>query len=405
MRKLFNQLIETFREFLKQRDDVLLLVPCEDCDVALVLKALRDLDRESASDLFLLFADDFEGSSAFVSNIADRLHEERDLTNGAVGPDDEKLPPLPDELFDRRARSLERLEAGLRYANALIDVRKGQHFLWGMGPGAIHDADAYLDLLARLTPNPDVRPWMRGARIVARVPADFQLDRSPLAKAKRVRVKPFSIPPNAHAAELEAAAADPKIPLGDRMQAEVQLAYLDYAHNRLEQAVGRFLKALAFFQWAEIPVMEGLIISGLGDIARRQDNLKAAQHWYSCAIVPAAKDGNPVLMSTIVQNLAAIAYQEERFIEAEDRYTELALLKRTMIDEVGLAEALEWQGLSQEGQDAYDRAVVSWEESALICKAFDLEDRLEPTLAHLRRGYVALRMRKELAEFDAEWTA
>ena len=49
MRKLFNQLIETFREFLKQRDDVLLLVPCEDCDVALVLKALRDLDRRRTS--------------------------------------------------------------------------------------------------------------------------------------------------------------------------------------------------------------------------------------------------------------------------------------------------------------------------------------------------------------------
>src|SRR5262249_40875162 len=152
-----------------------------------------------------------------------------------------------------------------------------------------------------------------------------------------------------------------------------------------------------FFQWAEIPVMEGLIISGLGDIARRQDNLKAAQHWYSCAVVPAAKDGNPVLMSTIVQNLAAIAFQEKRFVDAEERYAELVLLKRTMIDEEGVAEALDWQGLSQEGQQAYDRAVVCWEESALICMAFDLDERLQPTLAHLRRGYEALKMRKELA--------
>ena len=76
-----------------------------------------------------------------------------------------------------------------------------------------------------------------------------------------------------------------------------------------------------------------------------------------------------------------------------------------MIDEVGLAEALDWQGLSQEGQDAYDRAILSWEESALICKAFDLDDRLQPTLAHLRRGYQALQMRKELEEFDAQWSA
>ena len=320
MRKLFNQLIGTFREFLEQRDDLLLLVPCEDSDVALVLKALRDLDRESASDLFLLFADEFEGPSAFIRNLSDRLREEHQLTNEAVGPEVEKLPPLPDGLFDLKRRPFERLEAGFGYAQSLVDVRHGQHFLWGMAPGTIDDSYAYFELLALLTPSPDIRPWMRGARVVARVPADFQLDRSPLARSKRVRVRPFSIPLTAMEDELAAAAGDPTVPLGDQMQAEVQLAYLDYAHGRFEQAVGRFLKALAFFQWAEIPVMEGLVISGLGDIARRQNNLKAAQHWYSCAVVPAAKDGNPILMSTIVQNLAAIAFQEKRFVEAEERY-------------------------------------------------------------------------------------
>ena len=323
MRKLFTQLVGAFGQFLKQRDDLLLLVPCEDSDVAFVLKALRDLDRESASDLFLLFADDFEGSSAFVSNIADHLHEEHELTNGAVGPDVEKLPPLPSELFDLKVRPAARLESGLRYAHSLIDARKGQHFLWGMGPGHIENVETYLELLRPLLPSPEIRPWMRGARIVARVPADFRIDQSPLAKSTRVRVKPFTIPPGAQEEELQAAALDPKLPLGDRMQAEVQLAYLDCAHSRFEQAVGRFLKALAFFQWAEIPVMEGLIISGLGDIARRQNNLKAAQHWYSCAVVPAAKDGNPILMANIVQNLAVIAFQEKRFVDAEERYAEL----------------------------------------------------------------------------------
>ena len=66
-----------------------------------------------------------------------------------------------------------------------------------------------------------------------------------------------------------------------------------------------------------------------------------------------------------------------------------------MIDEEGLAEALEWLGLSQENQQAYDRAVVSWEEAALICKAFELEDRLGPLPVHLRHGYRALKMHEE----------
>jgi tetratricopeptide (TPR) repeat protein len=405
MRKIFEQLIGTLRQFLKQRDHLLLLVPCEDSDVALLLTALRDLDRESSSDLFLLFADDFGSPEMFLDDLAERLQEEHQLTNEAVAPDVPKLPPLPSDLLDMKNPSAARLEAGMRYAHSLIDPRKGQHFLWGMGPGTIDDAESYLELLAQLLPRPDIRPWMRGARIVARVPADFQIANSPLAGAKRVQVKPFTIPANAQEDELLVAAGDPKLPLGDRMQAEVQLAYLDYAHSRFDQAIERFLRALAFFQWAEIPVMEALVISGLGDIARRQGNLKEAQHWYTCAVVPAAKDGNPILLSTIVQNLAVIAFEEQRFADAENRYAELVTLKRAMLDEVGLAEALEWQGLSQEGQRAYDRAIVCWEESALICKAFELTDRLDPVLTHLRRGYQALDMRQELEEFDAQWTA
>jgi len=405
MRKLYDQLIATLRTFLKQRDDLLLLVPCEDSDVALLLKALRDLDRESGADVFLLFAEDFQAPDTFMTNTAQRLQEEQKLTNEGIGGDGPKLPPLPADFLDPENPPQARLEAGMHYAHSLIDPRQGQHFLWGMGPGRIGDPKSYLELLSQLPPEPDIRPWMRGARIVARVPVDFQLDRSPLAKAKRVQVKPFTIPPNAHEEELAAAADDPKLSLGDRMQAEVQLAYLDYAHSRFDKAIERFLKALAFFQWAEIPVMEGLVICGLGDVARRQGNLKEAQHWYACAVVPAAKDGNPILMSMIVQNLAAAAFQEKRFADAEERYAELVTLKRAMLDEQGLAEALEWQGLSQEEQHAYDRAVVCWEESALIYKAFEMKEQLSPVLTHLRRGYQTLDAREQLANFDAEWTA
>jgi len=405
MQKLYEQLLGLLRAFLKQRDDLLLLVPCADSDVALLMKALRDLDRESGADVFLLFAEDFDRADTFMASIADRLQEEHRLINEAVGDDLAKLPDLPAEFLDPTAPPETRLEAGMRYARSLIDARRGQHFLWGLGPLRIGDAEGYLELLAQLPPKPDIRPWMRGARIVARVPVDFQIDRSPLANFERVQVKPFTIPPNAQEEELLAAAEDPKAPLGNRMQAEVQLAYLDYAHSRFDQAMERFLRALAFFQWAEIPVMEGLIICGLGDIARQQGDWKQAQHWYACAVVPAAKDGNPILMSMIVQNLAVAAFQEKRFADAEERYGELVTLKRAMLDETGLAEALEWQGLSQEEQRAYDRAVLCWEESALIYKAFEMKEHLPPVLVHLRRGYQALGAREELENFDAEWSA
>jgi hypothetical protein len=403
MRNLFEQLTRTLRHFLAQRDDLLLLVACGDDDVALVLKALRDLDRNSPGDLFLLFGDDFDAPDSFLTNMARRFEEEHSLTNEAVPANEGKLPPLPADFLNPASPPPARLEAGLRYAQSLIEPGQGQRFLWGMGPKKIADPKSYLELLARLTPRPEIRPWMRGARIVARVPADFRLDRSPLAGARRVNVEPFVIPPDAHEQGLLADAADRKLPPGERMRAEVQLAYLDYAHSRFDSATQRFRRALAFFQWAGVPVMEGLIISGLGDIARRQENWKQAQHWYACAVVPAAKAGNPMLTATIVQNLALVAYHEKRFADAEERYGELATLKRGMFDEVGLAEALEWQGICQEKQQAYDRAVASWEGAALVCKTFELQDRLPPVLTHLRRGYEKLKRPDALRNFDANW--
>ena len=48
MRKLFDQLTRKLRTFREQRDNLLLLVPCADSDVAFLLIALRDLDRQVA---------------------------------------------------------------------------------------------------------------------------------------------------------------------------------------------------------------------------------------------------------------------------------------------------------------------------------------------------------------------
>jgi tetratricopeptide (TPR) repeat protein len=405
MRKLFDRLSQSLAQFLTQRDDLLLLVPCADDDVALLLKALRDLDRRSPAALFLLFNEDFTAADAYVSGLADRLQQELTLTNEATGPEAEKLPPLPADFLNPAKPAPDRLRAGLTYGRSLVDPAKGQRHVWGMGPMAIGDPKSYLALLAALAPRPDILPWMRGARVVARVPADFQLDASPLAGAKRVRVEPFVIPPTAHEDELLAVAGDPKVPLGERMQAEVQLAYLDCAHSRLEEATERFRKALAFFQWAGVPAMQGLIICGLGDVARRRNDLKQAQHWYACATVPAAEAGSPILLATVVQHLAALAYQEQRWPDAEERYGELVTIKRGMLDEVGLAEALEWRGLSQEKQGAYDRAVVTFHEAALVCEAFEMKDRMPPMLTHLRQGYQKLGMREELENFEAEWSA
>src|SRR5438477_7260933 len=66
-------------------------------------------------------------------------------------------------------------------------------------------------------------------------------------------------------------------------------------------------------------------------------------HWYECAIVPAAKSGNPILMATIVQNLAVVAFQEKRLDRKSTRlnsshmsisYAVFCLKKKTQMNQL-----------------------------------------------------------------------
>src|SRR5262245_5409920 len=156
MRKLFELLMPTLRYYLDQRDDLLMLVACGDDDVALVLKVLRDLDCNSPGALFLLFGEDFDAPKSFLDRIAQRLQEEHSLTNDAVEANDQVLPRLPAEFLDPSRPPIARLETGLGYAHSLIEPRQGQRFVWGMGPGKIADPNGYPELLARLTPQPEI---------------------------------------------------------------------------------------------------------------------------------------------------------------------------------------------------------------------------------------------------------
>src|SRR5262249_41762509 len=102
-----------------------------------------------------------------------------------------------------------------------------------MVPAEIREPEKYVNLLAAV-PETEPVPWMRGGRVIARVPVNFDFAKSPLAGVPRVRFERFVIPHDAHEQELLATVADPTIPEADRMGAATQLGFIDAAHGRLD---------------------------------------------------------------------------------------------------------------------------------------------------------------------------
>jgi hypothetical protein len=100
--------------------------------------------------------------------------------------------------------------------------------------------------------------------------------------------------------------------------------------------------------------------------------------------------------------LAAIAVRQRRYSEAEGYYDSLTRLKHCILDEDGKALALEWRGLCQERQNAYKRAVLSWQEAELLIRVFKLHHGLRPVLEHLSRAYRRLQLTKKLAVVEEE---
>jgi tetratricopeptide (TPR) repeat protein len=403
MRKLFERLTRELDEFVEQRDDLLLLLACSADDSALVLKTLRDRDRAAASDVYLLFADDFVDAPSFVTGAVERIRQEREIANAAAEQDGkEPLPAVPAELSDESRPAVQRLHEALTWARGLLPEQGGHRLVWAMFPARIADPRAYLQVVTACSQSEGIRPWMRGTRLVFRVPADFTLAGSGLAGVRAVRQARADFGPAALEASLKEEASDPGRPEAERMQALLALAIRDGAHDRTDEATRKYSAVYEYSTRAENPVMQALVLNGLGDLPHKQGDLEQARYWYECAVPPAAATEQPGVLAVVVQNLAAVTYKAGKYPLAEEYYDQLSELKGLMLDEVGKAEALEWRGLAQEKQNAWDRAVRSWEQAELISRAFELRYRLKPVLEHLRRAYRQLRVNDKLAGVEEE---
>ena len=232
--------------------------------------------------------------------------------------------------------------------------------------------------------------------------AGFTLDSSPLAGTRRTRLTGIDFGSDALKESFSKSAGNEKLPMADRMEALLSLALLASAHGRLAEAESHFGTLLDYYRKTDHPLMQAIVMNGLGEMAHRQGDLNKAKAWFESAVPPAVEAKEAVVMANVVQNLAAVAYEQERYADAEEYYDGLATLKECLIDEDGKTMALEWCGLSQEKQGAFDKAILSWEEADLLCRVFELNHRHEPIVEHLRRAYRKLGMRDAQAALDKE---
>ncbi len=403
MKKLFAQLRKDLRRFIEQRDDLIFLANCTSPESALVLQTLRDIEQESGSDVFLLFADNFIEPDSFVTMAIDRLKEgHRVACEALAGEGRTPLPPMPGSLFERSRPPAARLLEAIGFARSLLPNGGDHRLVLAMFPLEIADWAKYLQLVTLLAPWKTMQPQLRGVRLLFRYEQEFDRSERLLLTAPRVRMQKIGLGQVAIEASLLSETQDPGLSDEERMQALLTTAYMDAAHNRSETAISKFNLLLGYYQSTGNLLLQALVTKGIGDVAHRNNDLKQAQRWYECALLPASEAKEASILAELVKGLGEIAYQQGRFGDAEQYYDGLDKLRGHLLDPEGKVQALEWRGLSQEKLAAHNRASSSWEGAAQLCRSIGIPHLLRANLQHLARTYRETGMTKRLSAVENE---
>ncbi len=403
MRKLFDGLKAALTGFVEQRQDLILLLECDENDGLVAMKLLQQLEQDAGTDVHLLFADAFHEPASFVEATIKRLEVERDIACASLVEEGrEPLPPLPAALYEPGIGSVERLIRAIGAARALVPEGGGHRLVWAMFPLEITNPRAYEQLVSALAPWHGAQPWMRGVRLIFRVPGEA----GELAKAPGSRVVRADFGSDAIQSALQADAEDEACPIEERMQNVVMLAHFDYAYGRNDEALRKFQHVLGHYQQTGNLTMQAICLNGMGDVYRhRIGDLERARHWYECAVPPAMQSKVPVVMAMLTKNLGHVAFEQGRHADAEQYFDGLEKLASFMLDPQSKADALEWRGRSQEALGAEERAIESYANAARVSAATELDASLEQNLGHLDRLSASAhrreavdRLRSELAE-------
>lgn len=403
MQRLIERLQRQLREFVEQRDDLLLCLRSSDDDTTVALKVLRDLEQASEHDVFLLFGDDFVRGPEFVTALVGHVAEEREYANQCfVEEGRSELPAIPRELLDRRVVPKKRLVALIEYARGLLPPGGGHRLVWAMVPQRIDDRTGWLDLIASLVPRGGVEPWMRGVRVVFREPGGVTEPAPDLSRTPRTRLVQVDFSPPALEACAREEVEDESLPVESRMQALLTVASLDYAHGRTLEAIANYQHLLGYYQHTENLVMQAMVLHGLGDVCRRAGMLDDALHWYECATVPAGECDAPVVLAIVTRSLGQLSYELERYADAEQYFGGLDALSGKLLDAENKAYALEWKGLCRLRLDNVSGAVEAWETAAKLCRNIGMPVPLRSVLGRLDELFQDVGMTEQAARVRAE---
>lgn len=374
--------LEKLIEAFVQRDlSGALVLGCSDVETLYLSQLLSSLDERAGADLYLTFDAPVPTVATFVTAVADSLALRQDALDAGMRAVQRPLPaPLPPLTRDISADPIARMHALVDHALSLLPPGD-HHLVWSLVPATISDKRGFGALAEAMLQRNHPRPL----RIILRddLTAPHHLKLADAWPDERV----LAHAPGMVGGDVEGTTADTardlSRPTGERMQALLQLAWLDLGHRRLDAAESKFRGLARYYEATGEKPLQALATGGLGDVQRARNELPAARKTYEQGLLlVAGTDALPVTLDLFVAT-ADTCLALAQWTDAEGYYKVADQLASKLHNLYVKSDALESLGVCRLAQRDPRAAAAVWQEVAALCRELDYPKRLASVLGRL----------------------
>lgn len=411
MRKLLNEIGAHLTAFLKQRDDVALILNSPAGDSVPMLKILEGLEEASSSDLHWRHTDAFTDARAYVSGIVAGFATKHELVRlSMVKEQMTPWPPIPPQILSDDAPPAQRLRALGAFSRELLPIPNGGNNVWIFYPLEVADYGAFARLMEELIRHDFPFPWCHHLRFIVRAdPGQLEV-RAALGASPRIRWYQPDLSMNAINQSLEADIADESLPLYERIAPVPIMAGNDFAWGRYPEAIQKYELLLRYYAPINNYPMAAVALNGMGESYEKMGDLERANESYEAALIPASHGDHPpvAIFLNVVTNLGNLRAHQAQWADAEAYYDMAQQLATAARNASAKISALENRGLCQQQQGKIEEALGSWNDGAVIAAQLEDAESCRALLSHIEKHYTAagedskaVELREQLAALSA----
>ena len=404
---------DVLADFVHQDRRQALVVRATNVELIYLLKMVESLDEREPAHVFGLFPQPVAGDAgAYVSSVLGALRSQLEPVNQLrVADGHPSWPAFPAACDDPRTRPGDRLRAGIAHAASLVPGGPEHRLVITLFPQAVEKPASYAEALGAVIPGgpgPQIpEPAWPRVRLIVRDDGAAPVLIPALRRMKNPDVLIFEpeLSPPALMDAMAREVSDPTTPEPKRMQLLTELAALDYAHGRLDEAVAKYQVLYDYYRRNDAPLMQAFVLQGVGDVLRRVGRVPLARERYGQGLTLALETkGLPLIMS-LAFSAGDTSLQLQHHKDAEEHLEIARKVAVSLRNHPVEADALEKTGDARIAQKRLGEGMASWRAAADVCRKAGYRERLASVLEKMSKTYGTARMTAEQRSCDVELAA